>query len=574
MERRRGQRIKRRLPCEFLYGGHRHRGIVVDLSPGGLFLQTDIAVDPGSELEVHLSGSRFPEIELRAVVARRRFTPAVLATMIRRGVGLRILEAPLAYYEALETVPVEGVEEAAAVPIEIVVSAAAPPPETSPAVIAPTPAQALAGPPAQEPPEALEESETQVEEVAPAAQEAGSWRFEPVLPSDALVIDAGELDDVYELLVELGANPVLERERESALFRGWTEPPRLLVASARRALQLRVPSQAAAEGVVTVAVAEADSHTLCSMLRRQGFHYVVRRPVHPEALRLVLMRSLHREGERRAASRMPFGSESSWRSRWGRHSGLLIDLSSEGCRVLAREGAEPGSRVRIRIPREVADGRSLTLAGRVVRSEQRRGCPPPTRHAFALHFDALSSRSRERLSLVLQERSGGPVSLPRERLAASGPRVPPQVDSPTEAPADPPGQEPNPLRAERRRQPRGLLEREVVVLSEVEERVQHVLFGRDLSLEGLRVDPHPPLGPGETLRLAIYEPSAGAVMLEAEVVRDDGERGLVLRFTALPPPTQEAVARMVSALPSMDCEGPEGPPPSPVVIAEIVLSQP
>jgi hypothetical protein len=416
MERRRVRRIKRRLPCEFLPGGNRHRGIVVDLSPGGLFLRTDTALAPGAQLEVHLSGPRFPEILLRAVVARRRFTPAVLATLIRRGVGLRIVQAPPQYYEALRGLGSEGSDEGTgaasgedgSVEIQVSEQAVLPEPHRTVTPAEPDPLESEPAPPA---PAVLEDANLEEPQAEMPPEDQEGWIFEPDLPSDALVIDSGELDDVHALLVELGASPVREHANPAA-FRGWVVPPRLLVVSAGCATRLRVPSHAAADRVVTLAVAEADSLTLRSMLRRQGFQYLVRRPVHPEALRLLLMRGLYREGERRAAPRLAFGYEVSWRTGWGRRSGMLTEISSDGGRVLCREAPDLGTRLTIRIPREVADGRALSLAGRVLRCERRVGSSADTRHAFALRFEDLSARTQERLAVILQERDIGPAMIP------------------------------------------------------------------------------------------------------------------------------------------------------------------
>src|SRR5262245_3481332 len=109
MNRRGSQRIRRRIPCAFEYEGHAYNGIVVDLSADGLFLQTDTAIEPGSELSLELRSS--PEVSVRGQVVRRRFTPAVLSSLIRRGVGLRLVHAPPAYYEVL------GLEAAAPQPV-------------------------------------------------------------------------------------------------------------------------------------------------------------------------------------------------------------------------------------------------------------------------------------------------------------------------------------------------------------------------------------------------------------------------------------------------------------------------
>jgi hypothetical protein len=568
MERRRVQRIKRRLPCEFLHQGNRHRGIVVDFSPGGLFLQTDTSLDPGSEVEVHLSGHLFPEISLRAVVARRRFTPAVLATMIRRGVGLRLVDAPPEYHEALRRLGRERSDEGAgdAVAIEIEVSEQvelSEPPE--PQVLAPPvePA-ALESEPALPAPAVLEEAPAD----EPAKDQEG-WIFEPDLPSDALMIDDGELDDVHALLVELGANPAREHANAAA-FRGWAVPPRLLVVSAGCAARLRVPSQAAADGVVTVAVAEADSLTLRSMLRRQGFHYVVRRPVHPEALRLLLMRALYREAERRSVVRLAFGYEVSWRAGWGRRQGLLTEISSGGCRMLCGEAPEPGTRLTLRIPREVADGRALSLPGRVLRCERRTGASADTRHAFAFRFEDLSARARERLEVILQERHTGPATLPgRVRQEASEARPPRRLRLRLAVP--PREREAKTPHRERRRSARGLLAQEVLALDSHAERVKHVLYGRDLSVGGLRIEPHPELALGDRIRLAIYEPSSlEAILLEGTVQRDDKEHGLVLSFDDVTPEARGRLEGMISELPSVETEGPEGQPAKALVISEIV----
>src|SRR5262245_27010935 len=96
--RRRHERVKRRFACEFYAGDQRYRGIVVELSQGGLFVQTDATTRPGTEIEVHLAGAGVvPDMRLRAVVVRRRMVPAPLATAVRRGIGLEILEAPVEY---------------------------------------------------------------------------------------------------------------------------------------------------------------------------------------------------------------------------------------------------------------------------------------------------------------------------------------------------------------------------------------------------------------------------------------------------------------------------------------------
>ncbi len=101
MERRGSDRIRRRISCAFEHEGQLRDALVVDLSAGGLFLQTDAALPLGSELTLRLRPEGFGELELRGRVARRRFTPAVISSLLRRGVGIQLLAAPESYRELL-----------------------------------------------------------------------------------------------------------------------------------------------------------------------------------------------------------------------------------------------------------------------------------------------------------------------------------------------------------------------------------------------------------------------------------------------------------------------------------------
>jgi hypothetical protein len=97
-QKRRHRRIRRSFACELCIGDRRYRGMAVELSQSGLFVQTAAAIRPGSEIEIRLAGSgTVPGMALRAVVARRHIAPAQLATFVRRGVALEVLEAPVEY---------------------------------------------------------------------------------------------------------------------------------------------------------------------------------------------------------------------------------------------------------------------------------------------------------------------------------------------------------------------------------------------------------------------------------------------------------------------------------------------
>jgi len=596
MERRNEQRIRRRLSCELFADGHRYQGIVVDLSASGLFLQTDAALGPGTRVDVLLKGSRFPEVIVRAVVARRRLTPTLLASVIHRGVGLRIVEAPEAYFaalrefdelkggleravevlvstsglgDALDAERVEAPKSAAEEPLEFVEEIGAARTATEPeAPTYPAPRAAARGS-AQA--RAAGSSEAPAADAGAAEAETASapepdgW-ISPATPypSLATVIDDGELDDVFAILDELGSNPVLHRRCDVAGFRGWAAPPRVFVASARSALFLRLPPGATSEGVATVAVAEAKSQLLATMLRRQGFQYVVRRPVHPEALRLLLLRALYRDADHRGELRIPFGCEITWRIGWKTRTGTLVELSSSGCRVLSTVAVEPASRVSLRIPGDVSGGRGLVLTGRVVRFERQGKADKRGEVVLAIAFEGLRPRAQRRLDALLAAKEAVPLTLPR-RAGARRPLAAPGSAPPVLAAARESGA------SERRLHRRGVFDREVVVLDAGEERVKQVLVGRDLSVGGLRVDAHPDLAVGHRLRVALYDAvSVAPLVVEAEVVREDGERGVVLGFLEPEPKTLRRLRQIVAQLPAVEDLRPRQSGSRGVVLAEIL----
>jgi hypothetical protein len=601
MERRSEQRIKRRLSCELFADGHRYQGIVVDLSASGLFLQTDAALDPGTRVDVLLKGSRFPEVIVRAVVARRRLTPTLLASIIHRGVGLRIVEAPEAYYEALREFDElkSGLERA----VEVLVStsgldgaldpdrietpqrtlrdvldesfefveeapgardAAAGSEPTWPAPAGRTPGAESPGlAPAAAPEPAAETAADPAREQGAESVPDGWLSPAPPYPSLAILVDDGELDDVFAILQDLGASPVLHRRCDAAGFRGWERPPRVFVASARSALFLRLPPGAAAEDVVTIAVAEAQSQLLVTMLRRQGFQYVVRRPVHPEALRLLLLRALYRDANHRGELRVPFGCEVAWRIGWKTRRGTLVELSSSGCRLLSPVAVEPAARVSLRIPGELAGGRDLSLGGRVVRFERQGKADKRGEVVLAIAFEGLRPRTQQRLDALLAAKEAVPLTLPR-KARAGRPVAPPGALPPRVVPREPGA-------SERRLHRRGIFDREVVVLDAGEERVKQVLVGRDLSVGGLRVDAHPDLAVGERLRVALYDAGAVApLVVEAEVVREDGERGVVVGFLEPEPKTLRRLRQIVAQLPAVEDLRPRESGSRGVVLAEIL----
>lgn len=222
-----------------------------------------------------------------------------------------------------------------------------------------------------------------------------------------LLIGDAELDDVAAIVEELGLCPA--RLRRAAERHGWTPPERLLVVSGARALCLPPPRPGEggrARPFVKVAVVDCPSKTLRARIARMGFDAVVRRPVHHEALRLLIESALHRSREQRVRPRFAVGREVAWRSGLRRRRATLAEISSHGCRLLVPELRRP-SRLELLLPRELTGGRELRLRGRVVRSAPRseRGV------ALTVLFDPPGATEQARLGGLLAHLRSGPPSL-------------------------------------------------------------------------------------------------------------------------------------------------------------------
>jgi len=98
MERRTEPRIRRRMECEVRFAGWRHRGVVVDASPQGLFVRTGARPTSAAEVEIRMRlPGRSDAMRLRAAPVRMQLTPAPGTGAPRCGMGLRVVEAPESY---------------------------------------------------------------------------------------------------------------------------------------------------------------------------------------------------------------------------------------------------------------------------------------------------------------------------------------------------------------------------------------------------------------------------------------------------------------------------------------------
>jgi Tfp pilus assembly protein PilZ len=118
-------RFRKRLPCRLKVAGGSHSAMVLNVSRGGLFVQTGAGPPPGAEVRVELDvASHSDSVPIGGKVVWRRMVAPHLRSLTQGGVGVRIESAPEAYYsflsgmtgEAPRTSPSAGCEGAEPVP--------------------------------------------------------------------------------------------------------------------------------------------------------------------------------------------------------------------------------------------------------------------------------------------------------------------------------------------------------------------------------------------------------------------------------------------------------------------------
>ena len=205
-----------------------------------------------------------------------------------------------------------------------------------------------------------------------------------------------------------------------------------------------------------------------------GFHYLVHRPVHPDALRLLLTRLLYRGPEKRRAERVAVGAPISFRAGLRRRSGTLVELSATGCRLVAGVTPARGAQITVSFP-DPDGGRAIPVRGCVLRV-----AILDRSREIAVSFGPQTDAARARIERMVALHTGGPA-------AWAGSSLP--------GPARPSG------RRDQRRNRRGVYRKRVIALFEGGARV---LLGRDLSVGGMRVESGGDLEGGQIVSLALY----------------------------------------------------------------------
>jgi hypothetical protein len=391
-----------------------------------------------------------------------------------------------------------------------------------------------------------------------------------------LLLDDGELDDVQQLLEQMGLQ--FGRVRGGAILKDTPPPSTLLVATPRRAGAICDNRSEGERAPVRVVVVDQDSPSLRERLRETGFDYLVRRPVHPEALRLLLLHCVYTGEERRGQPRVPVGFEISYRSWIRQHRALLTDLSVGGCRVLTPRPLARGKSIKLTLPEELGVTAPVTLRGRIARCELDERLGDEGMYRSAITFENIERETRKELECIVEARARGPLTLPRPsgsaetveerpeetttrervRIRRDDPRVEPDTDvGATEELAEgllsePPAQAEPDARSgpfDRRRYSRGSYEREIPAFSDSALRV---LVGRDLSARGMRVE-CAELAVGDRLHVAIYgEACDEPVFVWGTAMSKDEQGRARLVFDELAPDITHALEKLVARLPAVE----------------------
>lgn len=305
-----------------------------------------------------------------------------------------------------------------------------------------------------------------------------------------LISDDGELADVREALLDLGIP--------------FAEAPDAGDARPEAEIPLLVTTAARARGPCSESGPEAIRHNLHLVVSDAGgdalegvpCDFLLRRPVSPDVLRLLVERARYEGPERRRTTRVALGVPVTLREDGREREAILAQLSIGGCGLVTGFALEPDTRIVLALPPELTRPRRLTVEGRVLSSRNATTADGAT-FDVSVAFDALRLSDRVTLRALM---AGQPIDF-RPQGGAKGA---------TGA---------APRRGARRRPVGGRIG------------VARVVIGRDLTREGMRIELDPSLASGDPIDLALYgSGSQQALLLRGRTERDPDEEAWRVHF--------------------------------------------
>lgn len=359
----------------------------------------------------------------------------------------------------------------------------------------------------------------------------------------------GELSTFAGILEELG----LEVDRRASGLPDADEfgSVCLIVASAQRLLESSPPHLSS--WPMTIVVVQDSSKTLSAHLHRIGASMILRRHIHPQALRLLLLHCVYYGPERRIRKRTPVGYPIRVGAGFFKTKATLLELSPSGARIEMSKMPEVGTQLRVHLGKDLTRGRSVRLETKVMRRIDKPFTADQGHPEVGLAL-LNSEEHSQTIQAILDRFADGPAAW-RSAKATSTPKVADEclepkpseedcgvpeslgtsrVDETDESPTildDANQQSIDTGSEERRSQTRVPYNRRLVAL---DQEAARVLVGCDLSSGGMRVASNTSVQIDDVLRIALHcgtqmEP----LVVMARALRDDGEDGLVLRFEDL-----------------------------------------
>jgi len=203
----------------------------------------------------------------------------------------------------------------------------------------------------------------------------------------------------------------------------------LVIATAERLLDSGPPHLS--QWPRTLAVIQNPSKTLSTHLSRIGVTMILHRPIHPRALRLLLLHELYRGPEKRERGRTLIGQSVRVGSGLFGTKAMLIDLAPSSARLQLAKALKLASTLRVQLGRELTQGPPLKLKTRVVRCSAL-----PDQSGYEVGLWILDARSnREAIQSILDRFASGPANWapePTDGQSAVGSAV--DTDSPDQTP--------------------------------------------------------------------------------------------------------------------------------------------
>jgi hypothetical protein len=349
------------------------------------------------------------------------------------------------------------------------------------------------------------------------------------------LLDDGELEPVCRILEDLGVDFV--QLSGDAIPRSLEKPRDLLVTSWRRALDLPEFSggyEGCSDDPTWVCVHELDLMPLRDRLRALGVDFLVDLGVDREALRLLFLQLLHQGAEKRREPRLPLAQRATYWCGGEEREAELVEVSQKGARILVHEMLATDEPIALCLPEELVEGPRQCLEAQVLRCEMVASEPGAPGYSLALEWTNLEGPAEALLENLL---SGRVLGTRVTRLGAPEP-----------AHGRPP------RGSDRRSSGRREYRSPVRAVTSVTNMSPHVILGRDLSLEGIRLSHHPSLEVGAHVALALHGGSSrGPIVLEARVVRHAGREGVGLEFLDLDDDMRQRLKDLIAELKPIEC---------------------